>query len=104
MNKTEVNAQEDCAFDAMDLALDKAQWKRGQVVVKANNAIYFCYDIYKLHTSLTEIAVEAVRKKYKQCNINVKPVVDNVIEEYAEELTRSQIVEQITSKKSCVSV
>ena len=94
MNKANIEAQEDLAFDTMDDMLDRASWKSGTLTLKAINTVYFCYDIPKLRSTLSEVAIAAVKKKYRQCDIDVKPVVDNILEEYAHELKKFRIFER----------
>ena len=91
MHPTDANAQEEWAFDALDEALDAAVWRPGSVQLAAPNTLYFCYDIPKLKAALKEMATSAVARKYARCNINVDPVVTNIIEEYAHELNRYNI-------------
>lgn len=94
MNKAHIEAQEDLAFDTMDESLDRASWTISTITLKAPNTVYFCYDIPKLRSALTEIAIAAVKKRYKQCDIDVKAVVDNILEEYAHELKKFRIFER----------
>jgi len=94
MNKANIEAQGDLAFDTMDDMLDRAGWKSGSITLKAANTVYFCYDIPKLRSTLSEVAIAAVKKKYRQCDIDVKPVVDNILEEYAHELKKFRIFER----------
>lgn len=94
MNKPNIEAQGDLAFDTMDELLDNATWKSGTLILKSMHSVYFCYDVPKLRSTLTEIALAAVKKKYKQCDINVKPVVENILEEYTPELKKFRIFER----------
>jgi len=94
MDKADVEAQGDLAFDTMDDLLDRANWQSGSLILKNSYTVYFCYDLPKLRSALTEVALAAVKKKYGQCTINIKPIVDNTVEEYADELKKFRIFER----------
>lgn len=94
MNKANIDAQEELAFDTMDEFLDKASWKLGTVIVKAPKTVFFCYDIPQVRKALKELALAAVKNKYKQCDANLDPVVQNIIDEYAHDFKRNRIFDR----------
>jgi len=95
----DVENQEQLAFDTMDDLLERATWKKGLVVLKTPRTVYFCYDITKLRAALTELANAAVLTKYNKCVAVLKPVVENIIDEYAEELKEFRVFERRIPKR-----
>ena len=98
MNKENIDAQEEHAFDLMDDLLDTASWRQGVVVLKTPKTLFFCYDIPKLRRALTELALAAVNQKFKQCDCDLDPVVQNAIDEYSKELRRFRIFERTPAR------
>jgi hypothetical protein len=94
MNRENIEAQEELAFNTMDDLLDTASWRRGVVVIKTNKTVFFCYDVAQLRSALLELALSVVKNKFKQCDADLGPVVDNALDEYSEELKQYKLFEK----------
>lgn len=83
--------QADWAFDKLDDLLEKATWRRGVVTLKHGKSAVYCYDVDMLARELATLAEHYVQLKYKQTVINIEDVVDNILDEFSDEITQYQI-------------
>lgn len=94
MANQNIIAQEDWAFDKLDALLDDATWKRNLVVLKPNRSILFCYSVAQLRNELMQLAEQVVHARFKQCDADLKPVIENLIEEFDEEISKTFMLSQ----------
>lgn len=99
MSNDERDTQEDWVFDKLDGLLDTATWRRGQVILKPNKSIIYCYNLDALRRELTEIARYYATAKFKPYLGGVDDIVANILEEYEVELTKYNIIKSRRTDK-----
>jgi len=91
LSSTLRDQQEDWAFDKLDDLLEKATWRRGVVMLKYGKSVVYCYDVDMLARELSALAEHYVQLKFKQTVICIEDVVDNILDEFSDEITQHQL-------------
>lgn len=88
----------DALFDVLDETLDRARWHRRHIQLFFKQGDFFIqaeiYDQRTLRLNLEMIADQLVKHKYPAAAKDVNHVIDNILEEYDNELKRIRLPER----------
>lgn len=98
---SKIDEQADDLFDALDAALDRANWRRRCVTITYKKDDFFLmntiYDQRGLRTAVEAIADHLASTQYTLPPAEVAAVVDNILDEYTAEIKQCRLPEKHTS-------